>query len=331
MLMENKVLETTKKIIENPKYVKIDYDKINELSEEISKEKLEIPSWRAPVFLEENNKDTIQSFFLGNSINFAFSDLDSPEHTKYETIYNGKSWRGSFGMWACLKRSLEEGIPILDAEYLQNVPEKDMEHIFRGNIKLPLFNERVGIFREMGEVLNKKYGGSFYNLTQSSGNRLFNNGNGLIERLIRDFPSFDDSDIFNGEIVRFDKRAQLAPGMLYGRFRNQGIFKVSDVHNIAGFADYVLPKAFRDMDVISYESSLANKVDNQELIEAGSQEELEIRASTIHVMKAFQDNINNYRKHNPVNVLHLDYKFWSKSKNKTSEGSPHHLTKTTAY
>ena len=59
-------------------------------------------------------------------------------------------------------------------------------------------------------VLTKKYDGQFSNFLKLS-SKAFNNGKGLVERLVVDFPSFKDLRIYeptNTE-VKFYKRAQL--------------------------------------------------------------------------------------------------------------------------
>jgi hypothetical protein len=224
----------------------------------------------------------------------------------------------------------------LDGEYLKDISEHELRKTFAGNFEIPLFEERMRLFREVGQVLHEKYDCHFHNLVAASNHRLFDGGNGLVERLTNDFPSFDDSAYFGTYtvrfLVRFNKRAQLAAGMLYGRFRNQGLFQIEDIDELTVFADYVLPKALRDLGILVYEKSLAKDVDNQRLIEAGSDQELEIRAATLHASKMLTDKINEYRSQrgaDKINALHMDYKLWSESRK--PEGTQHHLTVTTAY
>jgi len=317
ILGENKVLETTGRIIADPQYVTIDSERLDEVAQRFAQEDLIIPSWDAPVFPEKSDEKTIDFFMLGNSINFAFTHFDTGE--KYTTEFMGIPWKGAFGMWAALKKAVQDGVPLLDGEYLAQISEEDMGSVFG---EIPMFDERVEIFREVGQVLTEKYSGHFHNLVAAANGRVFG-GQGLVDRLTGEFPSFDDSVMFEGDVVRFDKRAQLAAGMIYGRF--PGCF--SDVDKLTVFADYGLPKVLRELGVLRYEDSLAAKVDGQKLIEAGSREELEIRASTIHAAKMLQDRINQSGVDSPVNALHIDYKLWE---SRTKEGH-HHLTKTIAY
>lgn len=331
-MTQNKVLETTAPLIRNPRYVDIDNAAIEAVALRYSREDLQIPSWREPVFLNGSIGVVMDYFFVGNAINFAFMDFQSRE--KFSTQYKGQEWRGAYGMWACLKREMEEGYAhILDGWYLEQFSGSDMMRIFEGNIRIPMFQQRIDIFHEVGRVLSEKYNGNFHNLVKKAGNRLFNNGQGLVERLTSEFPSFDDSVVVDGKVVRFDKRAQLLPAMIYGRFQNQDCFQMEDINELTVFADYALPVALRSAGILIYEQSLRERIDKQELVPAGSQEELEIRASTIHACKRLVDRINQFRTEDgqgqeKVNSLHVDAKLWFESR---KASTPHHLTITTAY
>jgi len=328
--MKNPVFESTRFLIEDPKYVTINQEKIERVSEKFASQGLKIPSWDYDIFPEKNDESTIDFFMLLNTINFAFRDFDTKK--KYTINYKGNEWRGSQGMIGALKRAIEEGYPLLEGDYLKDVTKEEAAHIFRGNFEIPMLGERVNIFREVGEVLCDKYDGHFYNLVRASNHKLFDDGDGLIERLVSDFKSFDDSVRVDGHHAKFYKRAQLAPGMLYGRFRNNEAFKVEDIDKLSAFADYVLPKSLRDVGVIEYEDSLAQRVDKQVLIPAKSREEMEIRASTIHACRDIQEKMNSMLGDGKVNALHIDYKLWSESRNLPEpDPHPHHLTRTIAY
>lgn len=326
--MQNPVLESTRILIENPQYVFINWENIEKTAEKFSHEEMKIPKWDEPVYPENLDKDTIDFIFLENTINFAFTDFVTKE--KFSSEYQGKDWRGAYGMIACLKKALEKGVPILEGDFLSEIAAGKMEEIFKGNIRIPLSTERLIIFHEVGKMLKEKYNNHFYNLLEKANGQLFNQGKGLVELLISDFPSFDDSFFYQGEKVRFNKRAQLAPAILYGKFLHQKKL-FSDIDDLTAFADYVLPKVLRGLEILNYESELAEKVDSQKIIPKNSQEELEIRASTIHAFEMLKNEINGIRSENngqKINSLHLDYKLWSEGKN--TKGN-HHLTPTIAY
>ena len=324
---ENTVLESTRFLIEDPDYVFINQDKLKETAERFSQEELIIPSWEDPISLEGTGPEVIDFMFLGNSINFAYTDFESKQ--KFTSEYQGNPWRGAFGMWACLKKAIEQDIPILEGDYLKNISKRDMAQIFEGNIEIPMFKERYKIFKEVGRVLCQKYDGHFYNLVNQSNKRLFDDGKGIIERLTSDFPSFDDSAAIDHKRIRFDKRAQLAPAMVCGRFNHYGLDFVEDVNELTIFADYVLPKTLRDLGILVYSKDLAERVDSQQLIYSWSPEEQEIRAATIHASQMLIYMINQLRPDDLINALHMDYKLWFESRN--NKNSFHQLTRTIDY
>lgn len=329
--MSNLVLSSTRFLVENPRYVFINNEKLEEYASKLAERELEIPSWDKPFLLGGKSKEVIDFFFLGNSINFSFKHInDVGVKRSFETEYRGEPYRGAMAMWACLKRALEGDFPeLLEGDFLRDISKPEMENIFQGKNSIPMLEERLAIFQEVGAVLYKKYDGRFHNLVEESNHRLFNNGKGLVEKLVFEFPSFNDSAMHEGKLVVFNKKAQLVPMMLYGRFRNQGDFVVDDIDKLTILADYHIPRQLRDSGVLVYEKSLAERIDNQVEIPKHSREELEIRASTIHVGEKVKNKLNEIKGNNAVNACHIDYSFFSGPK--ITGGSEHHLTRTIDY
>ena len=284
--------------------VRINYDKLYEVSRKYSKDDLQLPKWDAPVFPERLDRDTLDFILLGNTINFAFNDFKTGE--KYLYKYKDVPFKGAYGMWAALKSALDEGTPILDGSYLENLTKIEAKEIFNKDSQIPMLNERVKILNEVGKVLNKNYWGHFYNLYTTTGGYLFNDGEGLVERLVRDFPSFRDDWDYNGKRVSFAKRAQLAAAMIYEKFL-PGVkaFRDGQFERLTVFADYELPKALRSMGILEYSPQLADKIDKGELIPAGSNEEIEIRGCTIAATDELVKFINYTRESNDEAYLHL--------------------------
>ena len=326
--LEN-ILLGAKSVAYESRNVRINYDKVREVSQRYSKEDLQLPAWDAPVFPEKLNDETIDFILLGNSINFAFNDFKTGE--KYIHEYKGVPFKGAYGMWAALKGALDEGLPILDADYLENLSGPETKKIFDGANRIPMLNERVGILNEVGRVLNNKYEGHFYNLVERADERLFNDGKGLVELLVEDFPSFRDDAIYHGKRISFAKRAQLGSAMVYEKFLPGGsrLFDEKDVERLTVFADYELPKALRSMGIFEYDAPLADRIDNEKLIGAGSNEEVELRACTIAVADEIVKEINDIKGSNAVNALHIDYRLWLDGRN--YKDAKAHMAITTAY
>lgn len=319
----NPVLSSLESVVREAKHIKVDFGRLKQVAQEIPADKVTPADWTFPPYKPENDDSTVDFFMLMNSINFLFFDPATME--KYQVKVGDKEFTGADGMVASLNRAIDEGKPMLNADYLSTISKEDMAHIFRGNIELPLLEERRQIFHEVGRVLNEKYDGSFRNLVSAADGRAFNDGNGIVERLTRDFPSFQDSE---GEAV-FNKRAQLAVGMLASRLAGTGTFDAPDVDQLTVFADYQLPRGLRAMGILKYDEELAAKVDSGTPIEKGSVMEKELRAQTI---VASQLLINEMKKRPGLEKLDargLDSFLWSTARK--DKNSKPHVTITTAY
>lgn len=320
----NPVISSLEPVIRNAQYVKLDLEKLKVRAGELTPEQLAPANWKFPHYIDEDSRRTIDFFMVANSINFLFFDPQSGD--KYKTTFNGKEYSGADAMIAGIKRALQEGVPLLDADFLANVNRDQMAHLFRGNFELPLLDERTAIFREIGTVLKEKYSGGFANLVEAAGGKAFDGGNGMVERLTRDFPSFRDTSP-EGHV--FNKRAQLAVGMLHSRLEGTGIFHCPDVGELTVFADYQLPRGLRAMGVLHYEPELASKVDSGQPIERDSQMEQELRAFTIVGSELLREELKKRPEHAALDARGLDSYLWLAARQ--DKNSRPHVTVTTAY
>ena len=180
---------------------------------------------------------------------------------------------------------------------------------------------------EVGRVLSDRYG-DFAGLLRASSFRCFNHGDGIVERLLSDFPTFRDCGILAGRKLVFNKRAQLAPAMAFARFRGTDIAPISDIDELTAFADYQVPKGLLAYGLLGYLDDLARRIERRELLPMGSREELEIRANTICAVEELLCELNRRRKGKKVNAVQMDYHLWKMARD---DPRPYHLTETTAY
>lgn len=323
MKNENPVLKSVKPVVENSFHVKINFERIKEVARELRD--YVFPQQGYDFFPELKRDDLIQFTFILNSINFQFREFRKPWR-KFKVKYEGRIYGGFFGLAYSLRKALESDVPILDSRFLTKLNEKEALKFLKGNIVIPMFKERVQILREIGKVLDEKYDGKFSNFLMVS-NRAFYKGKGLVERLAREFLSFNDIRIYKptGTVVKFYKRAQLLLAMLHCNPKSG--FKLRDIGELTVFADYKLPQALRDLGILEYSSKLAYKVDNFILIPEGSDEEIEIRACTIYSSHLLCGEINKYRK-DKVTENMIDEYLWLKGK---ESKKPRHFTKTIHY
>ena len=190
-----------------------------------------------------------------------------------------------------------------------------------------MLDERAAILRDAGATLVERYDGRFHNLVAAASPALYDDGNGLLELLVRDFPRFDDVAEYNGHTVRFYKLAQLALWFLHVSL--PGGLGLSDLDRLSAFADYIVPVGLRVLGIFRYSDALEHAIAGGVLIEAGSPWEVELRAHTIYATALLTDEVNALRPPElQVIVPQIDARLWVPF-HKTHH--PHHLTRTIYY
>jgi len=321
------VTESLRPVIENSRDVRTHYEKIVEIAGWMAYEELPMPNLAVPYGLEKTPDVAMDFVMVGNTIDTAFTDFKT--HVKFQTDYAGAHLSDSEAMFGCLKRAMDRGIPILDGKFLAKITRPDMEKIFAGNMEIPMIEEKMALFRQTGDVLAAKYGGRYYNFIRSCPPRLYDNGNGLIERLVLEFPRYNDVSLYDGHEVRFYKLAQLGFWQIYSGLGAAGSFKLEDPQKMTAFADYIVPVALRLMGMTSYSPALEHAINTYQLIPRDSHQEIEIRAHCLYATALLADEINKLRPPDQhVIIPQIDARLWTHYHTTTW---PHHLTQTIMY
>jgi hypothetical protein len=164
---------------------------------------------------------------------------------------------------------------------------------------------------------------------QSGPRRLYADGKGLVERLVAEFPRFNDVSMFEGREVKFFKLAQLGYWGLYSARAKSKDFPLEDASTLTAFADYILPVALRLMNIFVYAPPLERAINEHRLIPRDSPEEIELRAHTIYATALMCEEINKRRpRDSAVIIPQIDARLWTHY-HKTFW--PHHLTETIMY
>ncbi len=321
------ILETLAPVIASARHVRLHEDRIRDVASWMAYEDLPWPDFRSPLQPDGNDADAMDFIFLTSTINFAFTDFE--KHVMFKVDYAGAERSDSDAMVACLKRALDRGVPVLEGSYLAAIRKTELEEIFRGNIVMPMLDERLAIFHEVGRVLKERYQGRFHKFVLGGPPRLYAEGKGVLERLLAEFPSFRDESDYRGHRVLFQKRAQLLFWNLHARFRESGFFRLEDPELLTVFADYIVPVALRLFGITSYRAELERAIKTHRIVSVHSEEEVEIRALTLWAMHLLTRAINALRPSDrqviePV----VDGRIWT---HYHTTHWPHHLTVTTAY
>jgi hypothetical protein len=322
------VLDSLRPVIENSRDVRTHVDKIVEAAGWMAYEELPMPDYHLPLGVGENNPDEAMDFIMvTDSIDTAFTDFST--HVKFQVDYAGQHWSDSEALFACVKRAMDQGTPILDGRYLASVTRADMARIFAGNIEMPMLDEKAELWRQVGAVLVEKYGGRFHNFIRACPPRLFDNGNGIIERLAREFPRFNDVSRYDGHEIKFYKLPQLGIWFVYCSLHPLGKFQLEDIGAMTAFADYIVPVALRVMGITSYSPALEHAITTYQLIPRDSTQEIEIRAHCLYATALLREEVNKIRPPDvQVIIPQIDARLWVPYH---TTFFPHHLTRTIMY
>jgi Potential Queuosine, Q, salvage protein family len=322
------VLDSVRYAVESSRSVETNYDKIVEVASWMAYEELPMPEFTLPFGVGQKDGDEAIDFVMvADSIDTAFTDFT--RHEKFQVDYAGQHWSDSDAEFACIKRAVDNGVPFLDGAYLAKMTREDLNKVFEGNIEMPMLDEKLQVLHQVGAVLAEKYDGRFHNFVKSCSPKLYDNGNGLIDRLVKEFPRFNDVSTLDGHEIKFYKLAQLGVWMLYATLHEQGKFRLDDPQKMTAFADYIVPLALRLHGITSYSEKLEKAINSHELIPRDSRWEIEIRAHCIYATAVLTEEINKRRPANlQVIIPQIDARFWTHFHTTTW---PHHLTQTIMY
>lgn len=316
------------------KYVSVDKRKLYELADELAKKDLITPDWRLGVFPEEDNEDFMRFLFVINCINYCFTNFKTDQ--KFDAEYpEGKIWEGSFAMAACVKRALDQGMPLLDPEFLRSIKEEDVRYIFRHKkTSIPMLSSRFNQLRQLGEDMRANGFTDFVQIFEKADFYVWRELDDSILKILENFDSYKHfrTFAFQSHTLKFQKRAQLLPMMYYGRAKSSnGVLRqIRDPEHIGPIFDYQVPRALRDPGVLVYSQGLADVIDiERREIKENSIAEIAIGAKTVLAMKELLDRVNILRPlTKKITMAELDYEIWRRGRNSKK---PHHYVYTTGY
>jgi hypothetical protein len=134
----------------------------------------------------------------------------------------------------------------------------------------------------------------------------------LAEALSGGMPLFEDRGFY--------KRAQITASDL----ALAGVAQFHDLDRLTIFADNLVPHVLRLDGVLRYDERLAQRIDAGELLEAGSPEEVEIRACALHACELVAPELGV-----PPRVL--DMWLWERGQEPRYRAVPRHRTRTVYY
>ena len=321
--MMEEVLGSTRWVVERSEQVQIDCEALGRWAGELATRELRIPEWNLRYHFFDGGERTVFYLLILDSLNFCFW---APKgKAKWEIDYGGERLSGYFALAAALKRAFEMGTPLTNAEYLARLSPGELKRLLGGRGELQLLDRRCEILNELGEVLRARYQGQADRLVAAAEGSAVR----LARLLVENLHSFRDEAEYRGRRVCFYKRAQIFAADLRGAFEGQGWGSFADMDKLTAFADYKLPQILRHLGVLRYAPELAQRIDRRELLQAGSPEEVELRANTIWAVELLRRELNQMGR--DLMALELDWLLWELAQREEFKKKPHHRTVTIFY
>lgn len=320
------ILASTKLVMQNAKFVKLNEAAVEKSVEWIGKylkQHSDFPDHGHN--LTGDFKTDAQLVFFESMMGFCFWALPGEPKWAVE-MPDGKKVDGWYGVCAAFKRAYNEGVPVMDANFLANAKESDVRNIFRSTLKaeIPLLDKRVAILNENAQMLKRQFGGEAINLIEAADYDAVK----LFDLLIKYFPSYKDTMVYNGQEVVFLKIAHLlAIDLEYRLTSNQKRPFLKNLNQLSVFADYKLPQLLRMYGILEYENALSKIVDSYSVVPAGSPQEIEIRSGAVWAVELLRQKLPEYSSIQIGHVIWLN----SQDQNLQKQIKPYHRTLTTFY
>lgn len=314
--MLNKVLETSKFVVDNAKHVKINYDKASELIDELLKFDNVHYLTKVPYAIYDMcTKDIINFLLIYDSINFSFWG-----NPKWTINANGKNLDGGIALLHCMFNLFNGRDSVTVFEQLGNMTLEEFKEILSGNIDIPLLEERYKIVTGIAKVVNEKMNGNFYEYIQS-----MNTDQVIFNTILSNFSCFEDTRTYEGKTIYFYKLAQLLTSDILHVIEIKE-HKVVDYSSLLGCADYKIPQVMQGFGILEYDNELSSLLDTKTEIDENSEYEVEIRASMIIVINYIWEKIDK-----SIDRIDINDFIWGKGQDKSKEYKPYHLTRTISY
>jgi hypothetical protein len=136
-----------------------------------------------------------------------------------------------------------------------------------------------------------------------------------------DWECFADTASYDELTLPFLKRAQIAAADL----ARAGVLEAQDLDRLTMFADNLVPHVLRLDGILRFDRSLVARIDRGDLIEHGSQEEVEIRACAVHAVELI------VAARPGASAAAIDQLPWNRGRDPRYKASPRHRCRCTAY
>lgn len=266
-----------------------------------------------------NQEDTVNFLITLNAINFGSG--------YFPHLRKRSGMSGYFTMASSLKNAYQKTGP-LSAEQLAELSVYECTRIFDQDPQNQIIQELMQHFttalNDLGRYLMDRFNGKFTDLVESA-----RSSAARLVQLMKKMPYFNDVARYDGHNVHFYKRAQISAADLSLAFKGRGWGHFVDLDQMTIFADNLVPHVLRIDGILIYEETLTARIDNGNLIPAGSPEEVEIRACAVHAVELIKKEMLTAG--HDITSPALDNFLWNKGQQPAYKATPRHRTRCVFY
>ncbi len=313
------VLESTRSVVEASAHVRIDDAAIETWAKSLRPGALAPTGHELFDHLPGNRAEIANLVLLIDALNFCFW---SPEPIHIE--WRGKRYERFNAMFVSLMLTAKSDPRWFIPEFWLEVSTDEIRQVLSGRGELLMLDERERIIRETARVLIDRFDGQFTSAISSVNERAWP----LAVLLMTNFESFRDVSGYKGRPVYFLKRAQICVLDLSSVLERKDHGPLEGLSELTAFADYRVPQALEHLGILKYSPELAEMIDREEEIPAGSEAEIEIRAATIHSVDRMVKAVGRVGKRSTA--WEIDWYLWGLS-HESSVTAKHHRTRTIYY
>lgn len=244
----------------------------------------------------------------------------------FPVLHKRPGLSGSKTVFACLRERFETAGPF-PADVLATIDTATVAALFEQDPAGPAADLMAAFARawnHLGTALHTRWGGRFAALVED--------GDGSAARLaglLAEIDGWDDRSTHDGIDVPLFKRAQIVPAHLAMAWSGRGLGAFDDLDRLTIFADNLVPHVLRIDGVLRFDPALVERIEREDLLPAGSAEEVEIRAVAVTAAEAIVDTLR-HRGHRAT-AMGLDQILWNRGGEARYKARPRHRSRSTAY
>jgi hypothetical protein len=324
-----RVLESSRTVLELAQHVVIEPAALTELANHLANLPEPATDWSPELHpIGRNAAEVANLVLVVDALNFCFWSTPGSTRPRWSITYEGETYNGYYALAAALRRAVEQGAPLADADYLAGLSEAELRELLRGDYgcdEIPLLHARLANLHEAGYALRAYWDGTFLNAIRHAGG----SATRLVRAVVRAMPSFNDVAPYDHFYARFYKRAQILVADLHGAFAGEGPGLFRDLDGLTAFADYKVPQVLREHGVLRYGAELSAALRDYQLLPPGGVREVEIRAATVWSVEWLRQELAASGRN--LAAFQIDWLLWRIGQRLPPIAEPYHRTLTIYY